>query len=82
MLRQGPPHLFLEVPPVAAAEVVERTGVEMEALTAVSVALLTAYDMLKAVDRAMTLGPIRLEEKRGGKSVSFARQQRVTKSLR
>ena len=44
------------------------TGVEMEALTAVSVAALTVYDMVKAVDRSMTIGEIRLIEKRGGKS--------------
>lgn len=48
-----------------------QTGVEMEALTAVAVGLLTIYDMLKAVDRGMTLGEIRLEEKRGGKSGVF-----------
>ena len=45
-----------------------RTGVEMEALTAVSVALLTIYDMAKALDKAMTIGGIRLVEKTGGKS--------------
>lgn len=45
-----------------------QTGVEMEALTAVSVACLTIYDMLKAVDRFMTIGEISLVEKRGGKS--------------
>ena len=45
-----------------------RTGVEMEALTAVSVAALTIYDMCKSVDRGMTLGPMRLLEKSGGKS--------------
>jgi cyclic pyranopterin phosphate synthase len=50
------------------AETVGRTGVEMEALTATSVALLTIYDMCKAVDRGMTLFDIRLEEKAGGKS--------------
>jgi cyclic pyranopterin phosphate synthase len=44
------------------------TGVEMEALTAVSVAALTVYDMLKAVDREMEIGDIRLVEKRGGRS--------------
>jgi len=49
------------------------TGVEMEALTAVAVGLLTIYDMLKAVDRGMMIGPIRLEEKRGGKSGVFRR---------
>jgi len=45
-----------------------QTGVEMEALTAVSVAGLTIYDMCKAVDKTMTIGEIRLQEKRGGKS--------------
>jgi cyclic pyranopterin phosphate synthase len=45
-----------------------QTGVEMEALTAVSVAALTIYDMAKAVERGMTIGAIRLLEKRGGKS--------------
>ncbi len=50
------------------AETVGRTGVEMEALTAVQVGLLTIYDMCKAVDRGMVMGDIRLLEKRGGKS--------------
>lgn len=50
------------------AQTVGRTGVEMEALTAVSVALLTIYDMMKAVDRGMTIGEVRLLEKMGGKS--------------
>ena len=45
-----------------------QTGVEMEALTAVAVAALTIYDMVKAVDKAMVIGDIRLLEKRGGKS--------------
>jgi len=57
----------------AVARVVGRTGVEMEALTAVSVAALTVYDMCKAVDRTMTVERIRLEEKSGGKSGSFLR---------
>lgn len=48
-----------------------QTGVEMEALTAASVACLTIYDMLKAADRAMTIEDIRLVEKRGGKSGDF-----------
>ncbi len=52
----------------ATVECTARTGVEMEALTAVNVALLTIYDMAKAVDRGMTIGDIRLLEKRGGKS--------------
>jgi cyclic pyranopterin phosphate synthase len=50
------------------AQTVGRTGVEMEALTAVTVALLTIYDMLKAVDRGMAIGEVRLLEKIGGKS--------------
>jgi cyclic pyranopterin phosphate synthase len=50
-----------------------QTGVEMEALTAAAVGLLTVYDMLKAVDRGMTLTDLRLEEKHGGKSGSFRR---------
>ena len=50
-----------------------RTGVEMEALTAVSVAALTVYDMCKSVDREMQIGPIQLEEKSGGKSGHFVR---------
>ena len=52
----------------ATVECNARTGVEMEALTAVNVALLTIYDMAKSVDRGMTMGDIRLLEKRGGKS--------------
>jgi cyclic pyranopterin monophosphate synthase len=48
-----------------------QTGVEMEALTAVAVAALTVYDMLKAVDKAMTIGEIRLTEKRGGRSGEY-----------
>ena len=57
----------------ATAETVGPTGVEMEALTAASVALLTIYDMLKAVDRAMVIGPITLQEKQGGKSGHWKR---------
>lgn len=55
----------------ATAETVGPTGVEMEALTAVQVALLTIYDMCKAVDRGMTMSGARLMEKHGGKSGSF-----------
>lgn len=51
-----------------------RTGVEMEALTAVTAAALTLYDMAKAMDRAMVITDIRLEEKRGGKSGPFVRE--------
>jgi cyclic pyranopterin phosphate synthase len=52
----------------ATVETTGRTGVEMEALTAVQVGLLTVYDMCKAVDRGMTIDGVRLLEKRGGKS--------------
>ena len=51
-----------------AVETVGRTGVEMEALTAVGIGLLTVYDMCKAVDRGMNIGNIRLIEKKGGRS--------------
>ncbi len=52
----------------ATAECTGQTGVEMEALTAASVALLTIYDMCKAVDRGMVIGTVRLRQKQGGKS--------------
>ncbi|HET9580199.1 MAG TPA: cyclic pyranopterin monophosphate synthase MoaC [Usitatibacter sp.] len=55
----------------ATVECTARTGVEMEALTAVQVGLLTIYDMCKAVDRGMTMEGIRLLEKRGGKSGTY-----------
>jgi cyclic pyranopterin phosphate synthase len=55
----------------ATAEVNGQTGVEMEALTAVQAALLTIYDMCKAVDRGMTINGVKLLEKHGGKSGSF-----------
>jgi cyclic pyranopterin phosphate synthase len=55
----------------ATVETVGATGVEMEALTAVQVALLTVYDMCKAVDRGMTITGVRVREKHGGKSGSF-----------
>lgn len=61
---------------VTAAVVIHgKTGVEMEALTAVSVSALTVYDMCKAVDRGMSIGPIQLEHKSGGKSGDFQRPQ-------
>jgi cyclic pyranopterin phosphate synthase len=56
----------------ASAETIGPTGVEMEALTAVTVALLTAYDMLKAVDRAMRIDGIRLLRKEGGRSGAWS----------
>jgi cyclic pyranopterin monophosphate synthase len=55
----------------AIAKTTGQTGVEMEALTAVSVALLTIYDMAKALDKAMEIGAIRLVEKTGGKSGDY-----------
>ena len=58
----------------ATAETRERTGVEMEALMAVQVGLLTIYDMCKAVDRAMTIRAVRLLEKSGGKSGHWKRE--------
>ncbi|MEP6620633.1 MAG: cyclic pyranopterin monophosphate synthase MoaC [bacterium] len=57
----------------AVARTVGKTGVEMEALTAASVALLTIYDMAKAVDRGMVVRDISLAEKSGGRSGTFAR---------
>jgi len=59
----------------ARARVAARTGVEMEALTAVAVAGLTLYDMCKAVDREMTVGAIRLVRKSGGRSGTFVRRR-------
>ncbi len=56
---------------VATAETTGPTGVEMEALTAVQIALLTIYDMCKAVDRGMTITDVCLQEKHGGKSGSY-----------
>ncbi len=58
-----------------------RTGVEMEALTAVSVAALTVYDMCKAVDRDLVIGPIQLEEKTGGRRGHFRRPTKAADSL-
>lgn len=58
---------------IATTKLTGKTGVEMEALTAVSVTLLTIYDMCKAIDRGMELGEIHLEEKFGGKSGHYRR---------
>lgn len=60
-----------EIEAVCRANTTGRTGVEMEALTGVSVALLTIYDMCKAVDKTMEMGGIHLEYKTGGKSGEF-----------
>jgi cyclic pyranopterin phosphate synthase len=59
-----------------------QTGVEMEALTAVSVAALTIYDMVKAVDKAMVIGDICLLEKRGGKSGEYVRASAAGRASR
>lgn len=60
-----------EIQAVCTARTTGKTGVEMEALTGVTVALLTVYDMCKAVDKAMEIGTIYLEHKSGGKSGEF-----------
>ncbi len=71
-LEAGTDHVLVQ----ATCEVQGQTGVEMEALTAVSVALLTVYDMCKAVDRGMRIEGVRLLEKHGGRSGSwFAESQ-------
>lgn len=59
----------------ATVSTVGRTGVEMEALVAVAAAALTLYDMVKAVDRAMVIGPVQLVEKRGGRSGHYRRRR-------
>ena len=69
---EDPPAVTLTV----TVETVGRTGVEMEALTAVSVGLLTVYDMCKAADRGMRIESVRLLEKSGGKSGRFVAAER------
>jgi cyclic pyranopterin phosphate synthase len=69
--QQSPARVDVE----AVVRVSGKTGVEMEAMTAVSVASLTIYDMCKAVDREMTIGEIRLVKKSGGKSGTFIRKE-------
>jgi cyclic pyranopterin phosphate synthase len=64
---------FVEVE--AQVETVDRTGVEMEALTAASIAALTIYDMCKSYDRSMIIGELALWEKTGGKSGSWRREE-------
>ncbi len=68
-IRQADNSVYCQV----RAETVNQTGVEMEALTAVQIALLTIYDMCKAVDRGMTITEVRLLEKSGGKSGRWKR---------
>jgi cyclic pyranopterin phosphate synthase len=74
-------HIQVDIEPVkngytlqARARTTARTGVEMEALTAVAVAALTIYDMLKAVDRAMVISDLCVVEKRGGRSGHYVRK--------
>lgn len=64
----------LRIDIIAEARVTARTGIEMEVMTAVSVAALTIYDMVKAIDRTMTIGNIRLLGKDGGRSGRFVRE--------
>lgn len=71
VVRAVPEYLGLHI--TVTARVTGRTGVEMEALAGVSAACLTVYDMLKAVDRGMEIGPVRLIEKRGGRSGTWRR---------
>jgi cyclic pyranopterin phosphate synthase len=68
---ENPPRVEIEV----SVRVSGKTGVEMEAMSAVSVAGLTIYDMCKAVDREMSIGEIRLVKKSGGKSGTFLRKE-------
>jgi len=78
-------HVAVDLTPTRSGYLIEsrvrtsgRTGVEMEALTAVSVAALTLYDMIKAVDKEMTIGHIQLVEKKGGRSGHYVRKTRGT----
>jgi cyclic pyranopterin monophosphate synthase len=71
----SPQHDPCRVDIEASVRVSGKTGVEMEAMTAVSVAALTIYDMCKAVDREMSIGEIRLVKKSGGKSGTFIRKE-------
>lgn len=78
-------HVSVEITPARGGFAIEgrarttgQTGVEMEALTAVAVAALTIYDMVKAVDKDMVIGDICLLEKRGGKSGHYKRRSKVS----
>lgn len=73
-IEDAPPAVYCR----ASATTHGRTGVEMEALTATQIALLTIYDMCKAVDRGMTIESVRLLEKSGGKSGHWKRETRRT----
>ena len=67
--RQGPQELRIE----CTAKTNARTGVEMEAMVGAAAAALTVYDMVKAADRGVVIGPLQLERKRGGKSGDYQR---------
>lgn len=69
------PHPPDKIEVTATVRCTERTGVEMEALTSVSVACLTLYDMLKSLDKGIVIGPIQLLEKSGGKSRDWKRHE-------
>ncbi len=69
-----------EIQAVCTAKTYGKTGVEMEALTGVMTALLTIYDMCKAVDKMMELGQIRLERKTGGKSGDFVNRSKIRRT--
>jgi cyclic pyranopterin phosphate synthase len=80
-------HVAVEIMPArggyaieATARTAAQTGVEMEALTAVAVAALTIYDMVKAVDKDMVIGEIRLARKSGGRSGEYVRDEQRTKN--
>jgi cyclic pyranopterin monophosphate synthase len=64
----------------ASVDTVDRTGVEMEALTAVTVAALTIYDMCKSIDRTMTIGDVALWEKSGGRSGTWRREEALSEA--
>ncbi len=78
----SPEHIDVQITPeqpdalhiVATARVQARTGVEMEAMVAASIAALTIYDMCKAVSRGVVIGPVRLESKSGGRSGTWVRE--------
>ena len=66
-----------EIEASCSVKLVGKTGAEMEALTGVSVALLTIYDMCKAMDKSMEIGEIHLDEKSGGKSGTYIRENQI-----
>jgi cyclic pyranopterin phosphate synthase len=79
-VRLDPDHQLPGLRILAQVEAVDRTGVEMEAMTAVTVAALTVYDMCKALDREMVFSDVQLELKSGGKSGTFSRGEKHPES--